>query len=75
MVVAEDVLTLPSLPDFRLEVAHGFACVGSTGFVLPGGAEADVFLFAEMNGDSIERFVKVQESLVINYQDGSRRVG
>lgn len=63
--IVENVLTLPSLPDFRLEVAGEFTLLGSTSFSLSGRANADVIIFAEMDDDSIERLVKVQvESLV-----------
>lgn len=53
------------LPDFRLGVDQEFTYLGSTSFPLGESAEADVFYFAEKNGDSIERFVQVQvETLV-----------
>ena len=63
--VAENVVTLSSLPDFRLDVADEFTYLGSTSFPLGDRAEADVIFFAEKDGDSVERFVKVQvESLI-----------
>jgi len=62
--VANNVLTLPMLPDFRLRVSDDFTYLGSTSFRLEGEAKADVFLFVEEVGDSIRRLVKVQvESL------------
>lgn len=62
--VTKNVLTLSPLPRFRLHVADEFTYLGSTSFPLGNRAKADVFLFTEEHGDSIERFVKVQvESL------------
>jgi hypothetical protein len=63
--VTKNVLTMLPLPRFRLRVADEFTYLGSTSFPLGNRARADVFLFTEGHGDSIERFVKVQiESLV-----------